>query len=76
MLDPYNELCPEEPGGGLCAFDRFVALKKINPALKTLLAVGGWREGSEDYSVVSGTVSVSLSVSAILSVYLCYCICK
>ena len=53
VLDPWNELCPDEEGGHYCAFDRFVKLKEKNPKLKTLLAVGGWREGSVDYSVVS-----------------------
>nr|AWU46592.1 chitinase 4 [Scylla paramamosain] len=53
VLDPWNELCPDEDGGHYCAFDRFVKLKEKNPKLKTLLAVGGWREGSEDYSVMA-----------------------
>merc|ERR1712002_232486 len=53
VLDPWNELCPNEEGGNNCAFDRFVALRDINPNLKILLAVGGWNEGSEDYSYMS-----------------------
>ncbi|KAK7076872.1 Cht9p [Halocaridina rubra] len=53
VLDPWNELCPSDPGGSNCAFDRFVALKEINPQLTVLLAVGGWNEGSEDYSVMA-----------------------
>lgn len=48
-IDPYNDLY-ENWGKG--AFLRFTGLKKINPQLKTLLAIGGWNEGSEKYSVV------------------------
>ncbi|KAG0711282.1 Acidic mammalian chitinase [Chionoecetes opilio] len=47
VLDPWNELCDEY---GLCAFDRFTALKKKNTKLVTILAVGGWNEGSTKYS--------------------------
>ncbi|XP_042888796.1 chitinase-3-like protein 1 [Penaeus japonicus] len=54
VLDEWNELCPGDQGGNNCAYDRFVALKQLNPELKTILAVGGWNEGSEDYSVMSG----------------------
>nr|ACR23314.1 chitinase 4 precursor [Penaeus vannamei] len=51
VLDPWNELCPDESeGGNNCAYNRFTDLKKIIPNLKTILAVGGWNEGSEDYS--------------------------
>jgi len=51
VLDPWNENCPDDdPAGNYCAYDRFVALKETNPALKTILAVGGWNEGSTDYS--------------------------
>ncbi|XP_042225396.1 chitinase-3-like protein 1 [Homarus americanus] len=53
VLDPWNELCPDEEGGSRCAYNRFVALKKQNPKLLTILGVGGWREGSEDYSVMA-----------------------
>lgn len=46
-LDPYNDL-KENWGKG--AFLRFTGLKKINPKLKTLVAIGGWNEGSVKYS--------------------------
>ena len=42
-LDPYNEL---EENWGRGAFKRFTGLKKINPNLVTLLAIGGWNEGA------------------------------
>jgi chitinase len=48
-LDPYNELCDN---WGKCAYERFVALKRLNPEVKTILAIGGWNEGSEKYSKV------------------------
>jgi len=34
-------------------FRRFNELKKINPALKTSVAIGGWNEGSTTFSSVS-----------------------
>lgn len=33
-------------------YERIVALKEENPCLKVMLAVGGWNEGSEKYSLV------------------------
>nr|AFC60662.1 chitinase [Pandalus japonicus] len=53
VLDPWNELCPEEEGGHYCAFKRTVQLKKQNQELKVIVAIGGWNEGSEDYSVMA-----------------------
>lgn len=46
-LDPYNELV-EDWGKG--AYRRFVKLKRFNPNLKALIAIGGWNEGSQKYS--------------------------
>ena len=48
-LDPYNDIYDN---WGLGAYERFVALKRLNPELKTILAIGGWNEGSEKYSKV------------------------
>ncbi|XP_050554437.1 acidic mammalian chitinase-like [Spodoptera frugiperda] len=50
-LDPSLDL-PD--GGGRDNFGKFNALKKKNPSLKTLLAVGGWNEGSAKYSKMAG----------------------
>ncbi|GFV83266.1 probable chitinase 2 [Trichonephila clavipes] len=46
-LDPYYDL---EENYGKGAFKRFTGLKKINPELKTIVAIGGWNEGSTRYS--------------------------
>jgi len=47
VLDPYNELYDN---GGKGAYLRFTGLKKTNPQLKTILAIGGWNEGSINFS--------------------------
>ncbi|XP_076310082.1 uncharacterized protein LOC143225125 isoform X2 [Tachypleus tridentatus] len=41
--DPYNDI---EQGN----YKKFVGLKSYNPELKTMIAVGGWNEGSERFS--------------------------
>jgi len=46
-LDPWNDLYDNWGKG---AYDRFTRLKLYNPNLKTLLAIGGWNEGSINYS--------------------------
>jgi len=43
ILDSWNEI---DKGG----FRRFNELKKRNPEFKTLVAIGGWNEGSTKYS--------------------------
>ncbi|XP_076330487.1 putative chitinase 10 [Tachypleus tridentatus] len=45
--DPYLDLVEN---WGLGAFKRFNDLRKINPELTTILAIGGWNEGSVKYS--------------------------
>lgn len=49
-LDPWNDL-KDDYGKG--AFERFVKLKQINPRLKTMVAIGGWNEGSIKYSAMA-----------------------
>ncbi|KAG8193845.1 hypothetical protein JTE90_029577 [Oedothorax gibbosus] len=51
-LDPYYDL---EENYGKGAFKRFNNLKKINPDLKTIVAIGGWNEGSTRYSNMAAT---------------------
>ncbi|CAL4073812.1 unnamed protein product, partial [Meganyctiphanes norvegica] len=46
-LDPWNEL-PDNSGKN--AYGRFTGLKSQNPKLRTMLAIGGWNEGSVKYS--------------------------
>lgn len=47
LLDAWNDVYDNYGKG---AMERFVGLKKTNPNLKTLVAIGGWNEGSEKYS--------------------------
>ncbi|XP_049881289.1 chitinase-3-like protein 1 [Pectinophora gossypiella] len=54
-LDSYLDL-PENWGRD--NFGKFNALKEINPNLKTLLAVGGWNEGSGKYSAMAASASL------------------
>ncbi|KAF6206607.1 hypothetical protein GE061_017843 [Apolygus lucorum] len=46
-LDPYNDL---EENYGKGSFKKMTALKSSHPQLKVTLAVGGWNEGSANYS--------------------------
>lgn len=59
VLDPYNDLCENY---GKCGYDRFTALKDLNPGLVTTLAIGGWNEGSATYSKVSYNIVISTSI--------------
>ncbi|MPC29649.1 Acidic mammalian chitinase [Portunus trituberculatus] len=52
VLDPWADLCD---GGGRCGFDKFTAMKNVEPHLLTLLAVGGWNDGSALYSQMAET---------------------
>ncbi|XP_023723097.2 acidic mammalian chitinase [Cryptotermes secundus] len=50
IMDSWNEI---DKGG----FQRFNDLRKRNPSLKTLVAIGGWNEGSASYSSVVNDAS-------------------
>ncbi|XP_049296118.1 probable chitinase 2 [Anopheles funestus] len=46
-LDYYNDINVNK------GYSKVVALKEENPCLKVLLAIGGWNEGSEKYSLMA-----------------------
>ncbi|KAL7050542.1 hypothetical protein ACKWTF_004121 [Chironomus riparius] len=50
-LDPWQDL---EDGGGKAGFKRLTDYKKTHRHLKVLLAIGGWNEGSRNYSDMAG----------------------
>ncbi|XP_055844298.1 probable chitinase 2 isoform X1 [Episyrphus balteatus] len=50
-LDPWQDL---KDNYGKAGFDRINALKKTHPHLKVTLAIGGWNEGSKNYSIMAG----------------------
>ncbi|XP_045455031.1 chitinase-3-like protein 1 [Melitaea cinxia] len=54
-LDPYLDY-PENWGRD--TLRKFNALKEQNPNVRTLLAVGGWNEGSAKYSVMAATLKL------------------
>lgn len=57
-FDPWLDLSKDEPGGGLDAYARFTnGLKEKNPSLKTIIAIGGWNEGSEKYSAMASSAA-------------------
>lgn len=48
-LDPWQDLTEDYGKGG---FNRIVQLKARYPHLKVTLAIGGWNEGSSNYSML------------------------
>nr|XP_036215864.1 chitinase-like protein 3 [Bactrocera oleae] len=50
IIDPYLDL---EDNGGRGNIRKFNALKLQNPTLKTFAAIGGWNEGSANFSIVA-----------------------
>ncbi|XP_076166262.1 chitotriosidase-1-like [Ptiloglossa arizonensis] len=55
ILDPWADLAN---GGGKAGYDKFNALRQLNPAVKTMIAIGGWNEGSTKYSQVAANVAL------------------
>ncbi|KAK9504293.1 hypothetical protein O3M35_010659 [Rhynocoris fuscipes] len=49
-LDPYMDL---EENYGKGTYKKMTSLKKSHPGLKVTLAIGGWNEGSFNYSVLA-----------------------
>ncbi|GAB6032002.1 hypothetical protein CHUAL_010379 [Chamberlinius hualienensis] len=52
-LDPQADLNGDE--GGKEGFKSMTNLKLRNPSLKTLVAIGGWTQGSENYSIMASS---------------------
>lgn len=52
ILDPWQAL-PDN--GGQNGFAEFNNLRKKNPGVKTLVAIGGWGEGSKNYSQMASS---------------------
>ncbi|XP_030380357.1 probable chitinase 2 [Scaptodrosophila lebanonensis] len=50
-LDPWQDLKEEYGKGG---YERLTGLKRTHPHLKVSLAIGGWNEGSRNYSILVG----------------------
>ncbi|GIX71301.1 chitotriosidase-1 [Caerostris darwini] len=53
----YDSYLDLKEGWGLGAYKRFNGLKRKNPQLKTLIAIGGWNEGSPKYSRMARSAS-------------------
>lgn len=50
FLDPWQDL---KDNYGLNGYERLTGLKRIYPHLKVSLAIGGWIEGSKNYSLLA-----------------------
>nr|AXX71249.1 chitinase [Bradysia odoriphaga] len=53
-LDPWQDLKDDYGKGG---YEHLTSLKKNHPHLKVTLAVGGWNEGSKNYSIMAADPS-------------------
>lgn len=49
--DPWQDLTENYGKGG---YSRITALKSVYPHLKVSIAIGGWNEGSANYSAMAG----------------------
>lgn len=49
-LDPWQDLKDDYGKGG---YERITNLRKTYPHLKVSLAIGGWNEGSQNYSIIA-----------------------
>ncbi|EDS25630.1 chitinase [Culex quinquefasciatus] len=55
FIDTWNDL---PVNGGLNAIARFNNLKRKNPSLKTLAAIGGWNFGSATFSMIAKSATL------------------
>lgn len=51
-LDPWQDLKDDYGKGG---YERITELRKTHPHLKISLAIGGWNEGSKNYSILASS---------------------
>lgn len=51
FADPWQDL---EDSGGKAGYKKLTDFKKTHKHLKVLLAIGGWNEGSQNYSELAG----------------------
>lgn len=50
-LDPWQDLTDNYGKGG---YNKMTSLRTLYPHLKISLAIGGWNEGSQNYSLMAG----------------------
>lgn len=55
FVDPWQDLKEEYGKGG---YEKWTALKRSHPHLKVSLAIGGWNEGSKNYSTLVANVQL------------------
>ncbi|XP_035704041.1 probable chitinase 2 isoform X3 [Folsomia candida] len=69
-LDPWLDYSSaDHPDGGLDMLRKTVALRNQNPSLKVTLAIGGWNEGSVNYSIMARTQATRASfISSTLNI--------
>lgn len=53
-LDPWQDLTDNYGKGG---YNKMTSLRTLYPHLKISLAIGGWNEGSQNYSLMAGNPS-------------------